>query len=103
MILNFLLLICCIFPFPRYLLYIEKTVYENTQHARLGGIPGTLNLVKSFLKIKLHPATPGLEVLIHFIVSRHRGKICTFHKLCQLSTMLERGCQSCKGSAARRK
>jgi len=45
----------------RYLLYIEKTVYENTQHARLGGIPGTLNLVKSFLKIKLHPATPGLE------------------------------------------
>ncbi|XP_065064334.1 nuclear pore complex protein Nup93-like [Rhopilema esculentum] len=45
----------------RYLRYVEKTVHDNTQQARLGGIPGTLNLVKSFLKIKLHPATPGLE------------------------------------------
>lgn len=40
---------------------IESTVFTNLQQAELGGIPGLLNLVKSYLKIKLSPSTPGLE------------------------------------------
>ena len=44
-----------------YLKYVQDTVYSNLQQAQLGGIPGTFNLIKSFLNIKLDPNTPGLE------------------------------------------
>lgn len=45
----------------RYLQYVEKTVYDNMHQARLGGIPGTLNLVRSFIKIKFSHGMPSLE------------------------------------------
>eukprot|EP00794_Sanderia_malayensis_P018802 gene18802-20696_t len=49
-------------PFKvRYLQYVEKVVYGNIHQAKLGGIPGTLNLVRSFLKIKMPHSLPGLE------------------------------------------
>ena len=44
-----------------YLKYVQETVYSNLAQAQLGGIPGTFNLIKSFLNIKLDPNTPGLE------------------------------------------
>ncbi|XP_014680771.1 PREDICTED: nuclear pore complex protein Nup93-like [Priapulus caudatus] len=44
-----------------YKKYIEKTVYSNLQQAKLGGVPGTVNLIKSFLNITLPAGMPGLE------------------------------------------
>ncbi|XP_070536264.1 nuclear pore complex protein Nup93-like [Ptychodera flava] len=44
-----------------YVLYIKNTIYGNLQQAQLGGIPGTYNVVRSFLNVKLPPNTPGLE------------------------------------------
>jgi len=41
--------------------YITATVYSNLQQAQLGGIPGTYNLVRSFLNVHLQPGMPGLE------------------------------------------
>ncbi|ESO86520.1 hypothetical protein LOTGIDRAFT_179365 [Lottia gigantea] len=35
-----------------YLKYITTTIYGNLQQAQLGGVPGTYNLVKSFLKVR---------------------------------------------------
>ncbi|KAJ8303074.1 hypothetical protein KUTeg_019470 [Tegillarca granosa] len=35
-----------------YLKYITTTIYGNLQQAQLGGIPGTYNLVRSFLNVK---------------------------------------------------
>jgi len=46
----------------RYLKFVQDTVYGNLQEARLGGVPGTFHLVKSYLKIKLPPFVQGLEV-----------------------------------------
>jgi len=40
---------------------VQDTVYGNLQEARLGGVPGTFHLVKSYLKIKLPPFVQGLE------------------------------------------
>lgn len=45
----------------RYLKFVQDTVYSNLHQAKLGGVPGTLQLVKSFLKIKLPPVVQGLE------------------------------------------
>ena len=44
-----------------FLKYVKETVYANLRQAQLGGIPGTFNLVKSFLNVKLIPDAPGLE------------------------------------------
>ena len=42
-------------PFSRYLDFIRDTVHQNPAQARLGGQPGTRNLVKGFLKIRRIP------------------------------------------------
>lgn len=46
----------------RYIKFVQDTVYDNLHQAKLGGVPGTFHLVKSFLKIKLPPVVQGLEV-----------------------------------------
>ena len=46
----------------RYLKFVQDTVYDNLHEAKLGGVPGTFHLVKSYLKIKLPPVIQGLEV-----------------------------------------
>lgn len=38
-----------------YLLYMQMIVFGNLNQAALGGVPGTMNLVKGFLKVKLPP------------------------------------------------
>jgi len=45
----------------RYRTYIEDTVYQNLQQAQLGALPGLLNLVKSFLKVRYPTTAPGFE------------------------------------------
>ncbi|RMX42686.1 hypothetical protein pdam_00011867 [Pocillopora damicornis] len=45
----------------RYLQFVQDSVYSNLPRAKLGGVPGTLQLVKSFLKIKLPSVVQGLE------------------------------------------
>lgn len=45
----------------RYLKFVQDTVYDNLHEAKLGGVPGTFHLVKSYLKIKLPPVVQGLE------------------------------------------
>ncbi|KAK2560702.1 Nuclear pore complex protein Nup93 [Acropora cervicornis] len=45
----------------RYLKFVQDTVYDNLHEAKLGGVPGTFNLVKSYLKIKLPPVVQGLD------------------------------------------
>ncbi|OWF34740.1 Nuclear pore complex protein Nup93 [Mizuhopecten yessoensis] len=44
----------------QYTKYITNTIYGNLQKAQLGGIPGTYNLVRSFLNVK-PPSFRGLE------------------------------------------
>lgn len=46
-----------------YVKYVEMKVHSNLQQAQRGGIPGTYNLVRSFLNI-VEPAKSyrGLEV-----------------------------------------
>lgn len=39
------------------------TVFGNLHQAQLGGVPGTYQLVRSFLNIKLPAPSPGLQVL----------------------------------------
>lgn len=46
----------------RYLKFVQDTVYDNLHEAKLGGVPGTFNLVKSYVKIKLPPVVQGLDV-----------------------------------------
>ncbi|XP_069757463.1 nuclear pore complex protein Nup93 isoform X4 [Narcine bancroftii] len=41
--------------------YVMATVYGNLQQAQLGGVPGTYQLVRSFLNIKLSAPLPGLQ------------------------------------------
>ena len=45
-----------------YLAYIRSTVESNLQQAEQGGIPGTYNLVRAFLNIKMPTIAPVLEV-----------------------------------------
>lgn len=42
--------------------FIQGTVFNNLQQAKLGGVPGTFHLVRSFLNVKIPPNTPGLFV-----------------------------------------
>lgn len=48
----------------RYKKFVQDTVYDNLHQAKLGGVPGTFHLVKSFLKIKLPTVVQGLEVFV---------------------------------------
>ncbi|KAM8947376.1 nuclear pore complex protein Nup93 [Pelodytes ibericus] len=41
--------------------YTLMSVFANLQQAQLGGIPGTFNLVRSFLNIRLPAPLPGLQ------------------------------------------
>ncbi|XP_053304486.1 nuclear pore complex protein Nup93 [Spea bombifrons] len=41
--------------------YTLMSVFANLQQAQLGGIPGTFNLVRSFLNIRLPSPIPGLQ------------------------------------------
>lgn len=46
--------------------YTMVTVFGNLHQAQLGGVPGTYQLVRSFLNIKLPGPLPGMQVtLIH--------------------------------------
>lgn len=45
----------------RYKSYIRQTVYSNLGAAKLGGIPGTLPLVRSFVSARQISRTTGLE------------------------------------------
>ncbi|XP_064640294.1 nuclear pore complex protein Nup93-like [Lineus longissimus] len=44
-----------------YKKYIQSCIYGNRQQAKLGGIPGTYPLVRSFLNVKVPAGTQGLE------------------------------------------
>lgn len=46
----------------RYLDYIRDCVYQSPSQAQLGGVPGTFQLVRSFLHLRQVASTPGLEV-----------------------------------------
>nr|AAB49670.1 An4b [Xenopus laevis] len=41
--------------------YTLISVFANLQQAQLGGVPGTYNLVRSFLNIRLPTTVPGLQ------------------------------------------
>ncbi|XP_060547837.1 nuclear pore complex protein Nup93-like [Pantherophis guttatus] len=41
--------------------YTLMTVFGNLHQAQLGGVPGTYQLVRSFLNIKLPVSVPGLQ------------------------------------------
>ena len=47
---------------PRYLEYIKESVYRSLPRAQLGGVPGTYQLVRSYLTLRQVNSTPGLEV-----------------------------------------
>lgn len=51
------------FLFSSYKNYTLVTVFGNLHQAQLGGVPGTYQLVRSFLNIKLPAPLPGLQVL----------------------------------------
>ncbi|XP_046568513.1 nuclear pore complex protein Nup93-like [Haliotis rubra] len=44
-----------------YVKYINTMIYVNLQQAQLGGVPGTLNLVKSYLKVRPPVTVRGSE------------------------------------------
>lgn len=47
---------------PSYKNYTMVTVFGNLHQAQLGGVPGTYQLVRSFLNIKLPGPLPGMQV-----------------------------------------
>lgn len=51
----------CVFPLS-YKKYTLVTVFGNLHQAHLGGVPGTYQLVRSFLNIKLPGPLPGMQV-----------------------------------------
>lgn len=55
----------------RYKKFVQDTVYDNLHQAKLGGVPGTFHLVKSFLKIKLPTVVQGLEVSVSVALTVH--------------------------------
>ena len=48
-------------PYHRYLDYIRDTVYRSLPQAKLGGRPGTYELVRSYLNIRQVGRNPALE------------------------------------------
>ena len=59
----------CTYHCHRYLGYIKDLVYHSLSQAQLGGVPSTLNLVRSFLNLKQIASTPGLEVREDIVIS----------------------------------
>ena len=49
----------------RYRMYIQETVYGSLSLAQLGGVPGTYQLVRSYLNLKQAAMIPELEVSGH--------------------------------------
>lgn len=47
------------------------TVFGNLHQAQLGGVPGTYQLVCSFLNIKLPTPLPGMQVLQQNVPTPH--------------------------------
>lgn len=47
------------------------TVFGNLHQAQLGGVPGTYQLVCSFLNIKLPTPLPGMQVLQQNVSTPH--------------------------------
>ncbi|CAI8034729.1 Nuclear pore complex protein Nup93 [Geodia barretti] len=45
----------------RYLEYIRESVHQSLAQAQLGGVPGTFQLVRSFLHLRQASSIPGLE------------------------------------------
>ena len=52
----------CLLPRCSYKNYTMVTVFGNLHQAQLGGVPGTYQLVRSFLNIKLPGPLPGMQV-----------------------------------------
>lgn len=46
--------------------YTMVTVFGNLHQAQLGGVPGTYQLVRSFLNIKLPGPLPGMQVTLTY-------------------------------------
>jgi len=44
-----------------YTKFIKLTVFSNLSNASLGGVPGTYNLVRSYLQVRVPSSTPGLD------------------------------------------
>ena len=42
--------------------FLKTVVYKNPEQAQLGGVPGTYNLVLSYLRLLLPPSTVTAEV-----------------------------------------
>ena len=42
-------------------MFFRNVVYSNLSSAQLGGVPGTYNMVRSFLNLKLSSSSPGLD------------------------------------------
>ncbi len=40
--------------------FVQSAVYDNLRGAQLGGVPGTLQLIRSFLRLKIDAAAPGM-------------------------------------------
>lgn len=47
--------------------YTMVTVFGNLHQAQLGGVPGTYQLVRSFLNIKLPGPLPGMQVRLFYL------------------------------------
>lgn len=62
--------------FSSYKNYTLVTVFGNLHQAQLGGVPGTYQLVRSFLNIKLPAPLPGLQVLATFSVWSVKLRLC---------------------------
>lgn len=60
-VMNSVCLSVCAF-FTSYKNYTMVTVFGNLHQAQLGGVPGTYQLVCSFLNIKLTGPLPGMQV-----------------------------------------
>lgn len=55
---------------PSYKKYTMVTVFGNLHQAHLGGVPGTYQLVRSFLNIKLPGPLPGMQVTHRSLIYR---------------------------------
>ncbi len=42
--------------------FLQSTVFSNRRDAKLGGIPGTIHLVRSYVNLKVPASTPGKPV-----------------------------------------
>lgn len=67
--------------FCSYKNYTMVTVFGNLHQAQLGGIPGTYQLVCSFLNIKLPTPLPGMQVLQQNVSAPHSTGSTTSYRL----------------------